>query len=71
MAGNSGALLSSQLIREVQIGESQCRTARQDLFSKITNTKRVGGEMQVVEHLHSKCEALSSSPTTAKKRAQI
>jgi hypothetical protein len=35
------------------------------LSKKITNAKRVGGVVQVVEHLSSKCEVLSSTPNTA------
>jgi hypothetical protein len=36
---------------------------------KIPNAqKRAGGEAQVVEFLPSKCEALSSNPTTANKK---
>jgi hypothetical protein len=37
-------------------------------MSKISSTKRAGGVVQEVEYLPRKCEALSSSPTTAKKK---
>jgi hypothetical protein len=39
-----------------------------DPISKITNTKRAGGVAQVVEHLPSKFEALSSNPNYRKKK---
>jgi hypothetical protein len=38
----------------------------QDPNSKITKAKRAGGMAQVVEHLHSKCKALSSNPSITK-----
>jgi hypothetical protein len=41
---------------------------RQDLVSKITKAKRVGGMAKVVEHLPSKWEALRSNPGTAKRK---
>jgi hypothetical protein len=37
-----------------------------DPISKITRTKRIGGMARVIEHLPSKCEALSSNPSMAK-----
>jgi hypothetical protein len=40
----------------------------QDPTLKIFNTKKGFGVTQVVEHLSSKCEALSSNPITAKKK---
>jgi hypothetical protein len=39
-----------------------------DLISKIKKAKRAEGEVQEVEYLSSKCEALSSNPSTAKKK---
>jgi hypothetical protein len=45
-----------------KIGGLQCRPA------KITRAKRAGGVAQVVEYLLSKCEALSSNPSTEKKK---
>jgi hypothetical protein len=38
------------------------------LSQKIPTQKRAGGAAQVVEHLTSKCEALSSNPSTAAKK---
>jgi hypothetical protein len=37
---------------------------KQDPISKITKAERAGGVTQVVEHLLSKCDALSSNPNT-------
>jgi hypothetical protein len=42
----------------------------QDLTRKITEAKRVGNTAQDIEHLPSKLEALSSSPSTTKKQKQ-
>jgi hypothetical protein len=41
---------------------------KQDPISKIFKTKRAGGMVQVAECLPSKCEAVSSNPSTAKKK---
>jgi hypothetical protein len=38
----------------------------QDSISKINNTRRVGGIIQVVEYLPSKHEALNAKPGTTK-----
>jgi hypothetical protein len=38
-----------------------------DPVSKITRVKRAGGMAKVVEYLSSKCEVLSSNPSTTKK----
>jgi hypothetical protein len=38
----------------------------QDTISKITNAKRAGRVAQVVEHLPSKLEAFSSTPSTTR-----
>jgi hypothetical protein len=46
---------------------SECKT----LFGKISNAKRAGGMAQEVEHLPSKCKALSSNPSTAKNKKLI
>jgi hypothetical protein len=44
---------------------------KQDTFSKVTNLKkRAGRAAQVAQHLSSKCEALSSIPTIAKRNPQ-
>jgi hypothetical protein len=40
---------------------------KRDPISKIPRAKRAGGVAQVVQHLCSKCEALSLSPRTANK----
>jgi hypothetical protein len=40
------------------------KLVRPYLRSKIKTTKRVGGMAQVVEHFPSKCEALTSIPST-------
>jgi hypothetical protein len=40
---------------------------KQGPISKITNAKRADGLAPGVEHLPSKCEALSSNPSTTKK----
>jgi hypothetical protein len=37
---------------------------KQDPISKITNTKRTGGMVQVVKHLPIKCKVLSSITST-------
>jgi hypothetical protein len=39
------------------------------LFEKITKAKRARGVVQVVEQLPSQHEALSSNPSTAKKKS--
>jgi hypothetical protein len=39
---------------------------KQDYISKTTRAKRAGGMPQAVEHLSSKCKALSSNPSPAK-----
>jgi hypothetical protein len=46
---------------------------KQDPISKITNTRRACRVIQVVEHLPSKCEPMSSNPSTTneKKRKRI
>jgi hypothetical protein len=41
---------------------------KQNAIPKITRAKRPGGMAQVVKHLPSKHEALSSNPNTAKKK---
>jgi hypothetical protein len=41
------------------------------LSKKQTSSKRTGGGAQGVEHLLNKCEALSSIPSTAKKKKKI
>jgi hypothetical protein len=48
---------------EIQVGLG----LKQDAISKITKAKS-WGVAQVVEHLPSKCKALSSSPSTEKKK---
>jgi hypothetical protein len=40
---------------------------RQDPISKITNTEKADKVTEVIEHLPSKCEAFSSTPTTTTK----
>jgi hypothetical protein len=42
----------------------------QDPISKIARVKRTGRVAQVVEHLPSKCEALNSNPSTAKRKKE-
>jgi hypothetical protein len=37
-------------------------------MSRIPKKKRVAGMFEVVEHLPNKCKALSSSPSTVKKK---
>jgi hypothetical protein len=39
---------------------------KQDLVSKIIRAKRAGDVVQAVKHQPSKCEALSSNPSTKK-----
>jgi hypothetical protein len=50
--------LTSQLLLELT----------EDPMPKIPKAKRTGDVAQVVEHLPSKCKALSSNPNTAKKQ---
>jgi hypothetical protein len=74
IAGHSGAHLSSQLWPEAynrRIVVQAHLSKKQDLISKITRAKRSGGMAQVVEHLPSKCETLSSNPSTGKKKKVI
>jgi hypothetical protein len=40
-------------------------------ISKITRARRAGGVTQAVARLPSKCEALSSNPSTAKKNKKV
>jgi hypothetical protein len=42
-----------------------------DLISKITRGKEAGGVAHVIGHLPSKCEALSSNPSIAKKQTKV
>jgi hypothetical protein len=41
---------------------------KQDPISKITNTRRACRVVQVVEHLPSKCEPMSSNPSTTNEK---
>jgi hypothetical protein len=41
---------------------------KSDSTSKITNTKRIGDVVQVIESLPSKCKILNLTPSTAKKK---
>jgi hypothetical protein len=43
---------------------------KQDLISKVVNTKRLGGVVQVIECLPSKSKSLSSIPNIAKKKTR-
>jgi hypothetical protein len=40
------------------------------LIKKVTKAKRAGSVAQVVENLSSKCEALSSNPSAAKRKKE-
>jgi hypothetical protein len=45
-----------------------CPQQKHELLSeKITNAKTIGGVTQVTEHLLSKCEVLTSNPSTPQK----
>jgi hypothetical protein len=44
---------------------------RASLNSSVSYVTRAGGVTQVVEHLPSKCEALSSNPITTKKKKSV
>jgi hypothetical protein len=48
---------------------AQANSSRDPIF-KITRAKWTGGVAHTGEHLLSKCEALSSKPTTTKKRKE-
>jgi hypothetical protein len=52
--------------KQYKTGGSQSRPAwaKSETISKITRTRRAGGLVQAIEHLPSKCEALSSNPNT-------
>jgi hypothetical protein len=54
-------------VRRIRVQGQLCKKG--DPISKISNThkKRTDRVVQVVEHLSSKCEALSSNPSTAQK----
>jgi hypothetical protein len=41
------------------------------IFSQVKNSKGAGGMSQVVEHLPTTCESLSSNPSTIKKKIII
>jgi hypothetical protein len=56
--------LCGRLIRRIQ--GNLCK--KQNLISKITRAKRIGGMAHVAEHLPSKSETLNSSPSTTKKK---
>jgi hypothetical protein len=44
---------------------------KQDPSSKITRTKKAGGIAEAVESLPNKCKALSSKPSTVRKKKQM
>jgi hypothetical protein len=71
-AGCDGISLSSQLLPEVQIGNSQFRLARQKARAYLQNnqSQMAGIKTQAVEGLPSKCKTLSSNPSGAKKQNQ-
>jgi hypothetical protein len=54
-------------IRIVVRSQPQAVSSR-DFTLKNTQHKKAGGADQVIEHLHSKCEALSSNSRTDKKK---
>jgi hypothetical protein len=70
MAGCGSMGLPSQICRKHKwedCGSGQTGI-RRDPISRITNVQRVGDGPQAEEHLPSKHEVLSSSPSTAKKK---
>jgi hypothetical protein len=65
-----GAHAYNQLLRRQRSGESSLKDNpdnKSKTLSKNTQRKRAGGVVSVVEHLPSKCEALSSNPSIEKK----
>jgi hypothetical protein len=52
---------------EAILGEVIMRT----YLKKQTKIKRAGGEAQAVERLPSKCQALSSNPSTANRKRKL
>jgi hypothetical protein len=61
-------------IQEVEVGESQFgnsldKVSRRPYLKCKLKSKRTGGKAQVVEHLHNKHKALSSVPSTEKKKS--
>jgi hypothetical protein len=58
--------MSGSVIRRIVGQASPGKMLR--FISKIIRAKWAGGMSQVVEHLPTKCEALSSNPNTTKKK---
>jgi hypothetical protein len=55
-------------IRRIMVGCQPAQIVWETLAQKISNTKKIGRMYQVIEHLPSKHEALSSNPSTTKKK---
>jgi hypothetical protein len=69
--GHGGMHLSSQQWQKPKIGGSQSRLVWakvRDPISKITRAKRAGSVTQTAEQLPSQFKALSSNPSSAKKK---
>jgi hypothetical protein len=49
-------------IRRIEVRNQSWQIVKETLSQKYTTDKRTGGGAQVVGHLPSKCEALSSNP---------
>jgi hypothetical protein len=47
---------------------SQANGSQDPILKKYSTQKWAGGVVQIVEHLPNKCEALSSNPSTEKKK---
>jgi hypothetical protein len=64
------AILATQepKIKRITVQSQTWQIACESLSWKYPTQKRAGGVVQVVEHLPSKCEALSSNPITAKNK---
>jgi hypothetical protein len=54
--------LNRRIVVQASLGK------KQDPISKITRENRAGVVTQMVKHLPSKCKALSSKPSTEKKK---
>jgi hypothetical protein len=55
-------------IRRMVVRSQPEQIVHETPISKITTAKWIAGVSQVVEHLHCKCDALSSYPSPTKKK---
>jgi hypothetical protein len=55
-------------IRRMVVRSQPEQIVRETPISKITTAKWIAGVSQVVEHLHCKCDALSSYPSPTKNK---